>query len=125
MYSVEELCRSICNKIFSSTREGYGIFYEDELLDILPEENRTRETLEAVLKQLVNDGYAEVKYAKGNAFCIMGLKQYEEPEPPPLPPAKPTKKRLSYTTLVAIQCAAAALGGALGSYICGMIFYAV
>ncbi len=124
MYSVEELCRLICNKIYSSTREGYGIFYEDEFLDILPEENRTRETLEAALKQLVNGGYIEVKYAKGNAFCILGLNNYEEPKEV-LPPVavesapKPHKKFLAWIF------AAAFAGGALGGIVTGLIFYAV
>ena len=120
---MEELCRLICNKIYSSTREGYGIFYEDELSDILPEDNRTREALEAALKQLVNGGYIEVKYAKGNAFCIRGLKNYEEPEP--LPPPSTEVKKSPYKRLFAGMFAAAFAGGALGSVICGLIFYAV
>ena len=124
MYNVEQICRLICNKIYTSPREGYGIFYEDELSDILPEQSRTRETLEAVLKQLMNGGYIDVKYAKGNAFCIMGLKNYEEAEEqPPLP--APTHKKHPYAKMVALACAAAFTGGAVGSFICGMIFYVV
>lgn len=118
MNNVEEMCRLICNKIYTSTREGYGIFYEDELSDILPEESRSRETLEAALKQLMKGGYIDVKYAKGNVFCILGLKKYEEA--PPLPCAKRAiSKRAAGAALV---CAAAFTGGALGSFICGLLF---
>lgn len=120
---MEELCRSVCNKIYTSTREGYGIFYEDELLDAIPDGERTREALEAALKQLVNGGYIDVKYAKGNAFCIMGLKNYEEPVP--LPPPAPQGKMTARKKFYALAFAAAFAGGALGSLICELIFYAV
>ncbi len=122
MYSVEEMCLLLCNKIYSSTREGYGIFYEDELLDVLPAEARTREALEAALKQLMNEGCIDVKYAKGNAFCIMGLKNYEPPSPAAL--AVQTKSRRGFKT-VALIFASSFFGGLLGSFICGIIFYAV
>ena len=124
MYSVEELCRLICNKIYSSTREGYGIFYEDEFLDILPDGSRTRETLEAVLKQLANGGYIDVKYARGNAFCMLGLNKYEESEktvaaPPACDRDGPRGHFLAWIF------AAAFAGGAVGGIVTGLIFYAV
>lgn len=122
---MEELCKLICGKIYSSTREGYGIFYEDELLDILPEDNRTREVLEAVLKQLVNGGNIEVKYAKGNAFCILGLKNYAERTAPssPAAPAASECRGKSFKE-VALPVAAAFGGGILGGIIAGLITYA-
>ena len=118
---MEELCKLICGKIYSSTREGYGIFYEDELLDILPEDNRTREVLEAVLKQLVNGGNIEVKYAKG----ILGLKNYAERTAPssPAAPAASECRGKSFKE-VALPVAAAFGGGFLGGIIAGLITYA-
>ncbi len=119
MISVEQLCRAIFNKIYSSTREGYGIFYEDELLDILPEDMRTRETLEAALKQLVNGGNIDVKYAKGNAFCIMGLKALEESaEPAQIAVPLRRGRKWIYAALV---FAAAFAGGSLGGLVAGII----
>lgn len=127
IYSVEELCRLINDKIYSSTREGYGIFYEDELLDVLPESERTRETLEAVLKKLTKGGYADVKYAKGNAFCIIGLKVYEpedsQPDEDPSAQSEPLQAAFKKKLLRAIFFASFA-GGALGSFIFGLIAHA-
>lgn len=124
---MEELCRLINDKIYSSTREGYGIFYEDELLDVLPESERTRETLEAVLKKLTKGGYADVKYAKGNAFCIIGLKVYEpeDSQPAEAPPEQdePLQKDLK-EKIAASNFFASFAGGALGSFIFGLIAHA-
>lgn len=119
---MEELCRLVNDKIYSSTREGYGIFYEDELLDVLPESDRTRETLEAILKKLTKGGYADVKYAKGNVFCIMGLKVFEceSEEEIPVAAPSPSAVRLPTAMLVATLSLAFA-GGALGSLIAGLI----
>lgn len=118
------MCRLLCNKIYSSTREGYGIFYEDELLDILPEESRIREALEAALKQLVNEGYIDVKYAKGNAFCILGLNSYKESEEITAAPAAPGTG-MARRKILALIFAAAFAGGVLGSAIMGLIFYVI
>ena len=93
-------------------------------MDILPEELRIREALEAALKQLVNEGYIDVKYAKGNTFCILGLNNYKEAEditaPPGAPQPVPVSKKIR-----ALIFAAAFTGGALGSAIIGLIFYVI
>ncbi len=115
------MCRLISDKIYSSTREGYGIFYEDELLDVLPESERTRETLEAVLKKLTKGGYADVKYAKGNVFCIMGLKIYEPEQQNTAPSAEEARAQPRFGRLLAAAFALAFAGGAAGSFLCGLI----
>lgn len=74
---MEEMCFALCERIFETCKKGYEIFYEDELTEVLPEGVKNRETLEAVLKKLVADGCIDVKYARGNAFCIAALKRYE------------------------------------------------
>ena len=119
---MEQLCRDFCSKIYSSTRDGCGIFYEDEFLDILPEGERTREVVEATLKKLMNEGYIDVKYAKGSAFCIAGLKPYVEicPAAEGIKPAVPQGGAKKHV----LNFAAAFAGGALGSLLCGVIFYA-
>lgn len=123
---MDEICTALSNKIYSCTREGYGIFYEDELLDALPEGDRTRETLEAALKKLVNGGYLDVKYAKGSAFCMSGLKPYEA-LPEEIAPSRPAVEATPDLSkgLFALAFIISFLGGALGSFLCGLIFYAV
>lgn len=122
---MDEICTALSNKIYSCTREGYGIFYEDELMELLPDGERTRETLEAALKKLVKGGYLDVKYAKGSAFCMAGVKLYEPPPEEltaPVPAAcTPVADRRAYLVAFAVSF----LGGALGSFLCGLIFYVI
>lgn len=127
---MDEICQLLSEKIFAATGGGYGVFYEDELLDLIPEDERTRETLEAALKKLVKCGCIDVKYAKGSAFCMSGLKTYEPPaEDTPtgnITPQKPQalserEKTKFYLSVFFLAFA----GGALGSFLCGLIIYAL
>ena len=114
--------KPVCGKICSCAGDGYGIFYEDELMDLLPENARTRETLEAVLKQLANCGNIEVKYARGNAFCIKCIRPFTQAEETaPSSPAAERKAKRAFPPAAAAAIGAAA-GGAIGSFICGLIF---
>lgn len=79
---MEEICQSLSAVLCENGTGGYSIYYEEELLEALPEDMRNRETLEAALKNLRGGGYIDVKYARGNAFCIAGLKQYRIPAKP-------------------------------------------
>ena len=74
---MEELCTNLSAQLCDAGTGGYKIYYEEELLDTLPEDMRNRETLEAALKNLTGGGYIDVKYARGNAFCICSFKKYE------------------------------------------------
>ncbi len=58
---------------------GYKIVFGDEMLEAFPEDYRTRETLEAALKKLSQDGCVDVKYVRGDAFCLAFLKDYVPP----------------------------------------------
>ena len=123
---MDEICQLLSEKICTATHGGYGVFYEDELLDIIPESERTRETLEAALKKLVMSGCLDVKYAKGSAFCMRGLKQYEPPaEQPEI--VQPSEKcdSAARTKLLLAAFALAFAGGALGSFLCGLIINAI
>lgn len=101
------------------------MFYEDELLDVIPDDERTRETLEAALKKLVKCGCLDVKYAKGSAFCMAGLKQYEPPTQEPAAPTPTRSERESDTKFYITAFLLAFAGGALGSFLCGLIIYAL
>lgn len=125
---MDEICTALSNKIYSCTRDGYGIFYEDELLDVLPEDERNRDALEAALKKLVKGGYLDVKYAKGSAFCMSGIKPYEptqEESPPPaaLPPVR-EENAANPKTIIVLALLTSFFGAVLGSLLCGLIFYA-
>ena len=73
---MEEMCCAISSLLCGDGVSGYKIYYEEELCEALPDSARNRETLEAVLKTLRNGGYIEVKYARGNAFCIKSLREF-------------------------------------------------
>lgn len=80
---MEEICTTLSAQLYQAGTGGYKIYYEEELLDALPEDMRNRETLEAALKNLTAGGYIDVKYARGSAFCICCNKKYEPaPEQP-------------------------------------------
>jgi hypothetical protein len=117
---MDEICEAIAAKIYNDTKGGYSIFYEDELFDEMPEgSDKNRETLEAALKRLVNGGFIDVKYARGNAFCVAGLKPYER--------ANVTEK-LQYTHEYATInlnkiTLYAAIGGLVGGLISGAICF--
>lgn len=121
---MDEICEALTNKICSMAGNGYGIFYEDELLDAFPgDENKDRETLEAALKKLVKGGYIDVKYARGSAFCLLGIKKFEAPKELPEEIETEAAVEANYDKkLWAANFVAAFLGGAVGSIICGLIF---
>ena len=79
---MEEICNALSAKLSEAGTGVFAVFYEDELLDALPETDRSRETLEAALKKLNNGGYIDVRYARGSAFCLSFIRPYvwEKPE---------------------------------------------
>lgn len=93
--------------------DGYKIFYGEELLQSLPQEARNAKTLEGALQLLVDGGYIDVKYAKGDAFCIAALKEY-------CPPEK-KKRKLNVNPNFAFLTLASFCGSALGSCIIFLI----
>ncbi|MGN0817724.1 MAG: hypothetical protein ACI4L9_02030 [Candidatus Coproplasma sp.] len=122
---MDEICQLISEKIYAATHGSYGVFYEDELLDIIPEDERSRETLEAALKKLVKAGCIDVKYAKGSAFCMSGLKRFEPPAEADYPANTRADEgeRIGMRFLIAASVLSFA-GGAMGSLLCGLIINA-
>ena len=115
---MEEICTKLSALLCDAGMGGYKIFYEEELAECLPDNMRNRETLEAALKNLNGGGYIDVKYARGNTFCIACLKKYEAPKPktePEILPAESAVIRpaLSKTAYVLLSLFAF-LGGAAG-----------
>ena len=73
---MEEICNALSAKLSEAGTGVFAVFYEDELLDVLPENDRSRDTLEAALKKLNNGGFIDVRYAKGSAFCLSYIRPY-------------------------------------------------
>lgn len=73
---MEEICNALSAKLSEIGTGVYAVFYEDELLDALPETSRNRDVLEAALKKLNNGGYIDVRYARGSAFCLSFVRPY-------------------------------------------------
>ncbi|MDE7163379.1 MAG: hypothetical protein K2O44_04795 [Clostridia bacterium] len=124
---MEEICTTLSAQLCEAGTGGYKIYYEEELLDALPDDMRNRETLEAALKNLSGGGYIDVKYARGNAFCICSFKRYEpvvKEEPAPVEaaeavavnPAPSIPKRF-----YAISALCAFAGGALGGCVAAVL----
>ncbi len=111
---MEEICSALSAKL-SEAAGVYAVFYRDELLDVLPEDSRDRETLEAAMKKLNDGGYIDLRYARGSAFCLSFLRPFE-PEAKaedvavqPLPQEEKTPKRLWL-----IYAACSFFGGLIG-----------
>ncbi len=77
---MEDILLALSSLLYEAGTGGYKIFFEDEMLEAFPEDLRTRETLEATLKKLTAEGCVDVKYVRGDAFCIAVLKEYLPPE---------------------------------------------
>ena len=122
---MEEICNALSAKLSEAGTGVYAVFYEDELLDVLPENARSRETLEAAMNKLNNGGYIDVRYARGSAFCLSFIKPFiwSKPEEKtedvsPVTIEKPvpvlTKRAIISITLSSL------LGGLLGGLFGGM-----
>ena len=127
---MEDICTKLSAILCDAGIGGYKIFYEEELAECLPDNMRNRETLEAALKNLNGGGYIDVKYARGNTFCIECIKRYEAPvpahavvnQPENLPAAaetvQPAISKMTYFALTLF----AFLGGAAGACIAAFLW---
>lgn len=122
---MEDICTKLSAILCDAGMGGYKIFYEEELAECLPDNMRNRETLEAALKNLNGGGYIDVKYARGNTFCIACIKKYEAPateNKPEISPAvcQTVKPTFSKTTYFALSLFAF-LGGAAGGCVAAVL----
>ncbi len=121
---MDEICFALAERFSAAGKNAYAVYYEDELTECFTcEDDRTRENLEAALKELMAGGYIDVKYARGSAYCISLLKEYEKPEPAPQPAAaEPArkKKKIKLQPFI-LPFLSSFAGGALGSFIAGII----
>lgn len=122
---MEEICTKLSAALCDAGMNGYKIFYEEELAEYLPDNMRNRETLEAALKNLNGGGYIDVKYARGNTFCIACLKRYEAPkavsEDIVIPSGEDTAVRTFSKKIYFILFLFAFLGGAAGGCVAAVL----
>lgn len=121
---MDRICGAVLNKIHTLSPAGrYLVIDEDELLEAFPEEaERSFDELKRVLTTLCKGGYIDVKYSRGELYCIAPLKEYAEEVPPPPPPQieeieeQPKKFRIDPVLISAFT------GSILGSIIISLIF---
>ena len=122
---MDEIYRALCEKFDEADIGRYTVFYEDELLEVFPENERTRDALEAALTRLTNEGCIDVRYARGPAFCLAYLKPFTPPQDESDSAEEVTIKaeeaRIADRKLTLKVFAAAFFGGALGGGIFALI----
>ena len=114
---MDRICGAVLNKIHALSPAGrYVIIDEDELYEAFPDGvDRSFDELKRSLTLLIKQGYIDVKYSRGETYCIAPLKKYEERVP--YEEEREVKKVRFDPVLVS-----AFVGGALGSLIISLIF---
>ncbi len=81
---MDRICGAILNKIHALSPAGhYVIVDEDELYEAFPEDcERTDDALERALSALKGSGYIDLKYSRGEMYCVAPLKEYIEESRP-------------------------------------------
>ena len=116
--------RALFYKISESCKNGgFPIIDSTEFADAIPEgERRAAGEIDGALKELQKLGYIDIRYARGDMYCVAALKSElpEENCEEKLPDRSPTvidvKEKINKFA-VALYAAAAFLGGAAGSAI--------
>lgn len=116
--------RALFYKISESCKKGgFAIIDSTEFADAIPEgERRAAGEIDGALKELQKLGYIDIRYARGDMYCVAALKSElpEENCEEKLPDRSPTvievKEKINKFA-VALYAAAAFLGGAAGSAI--------
>ena len=77
---MDRICGAVLNKIHALSPAGrYVIIDEEELYDAFPEgSDKSFDELKKTLTYLLKQGYIDVKYSRGEIYCIAPLKKYEE-----------------------------------------------
>lgn len=121
---MDDVKRALFYKISESCKNGgFAIIDSTEFADAIPEgERRAAGEIDGALKELQKLGYIDIRYARGDMYCVAALKSElpEENCEKKLPDRSPTvievKEKINKFA-VALYAAAAFLGGAAGSAI--------
>lgn len=123
---MDRICTAVLDKIHSLSPAGrYVIIAEDEFLEAFPEgADESGSELDRVLTVLRNGGYIDVKYSRGDMYCVAPLKEYveeveetdEDDDEDDEAVIYEKRPRLDFVFVSAFT------GGALGSLIISLIF---
>ena len=115
---MDRICGAVLDKINSLSPAGrYVVIDEEEFNECFPDGDENGDMLDRALTQLKEGGYIDVKYSRGDLFCIAPLKEFiEEDEPAAEETFEAPRRKFNFTF------ASAFLGGMLGSLIVSLIF---
>ncbi len=116
---MDRICGAVLDKINGLSPNGrYVVIAEEEFYDCFPDGDENGDMLDKALTSLKEGGYIDVKYSRGDLFCIAPLKEFieEEPEREEIKEDSGRKFNFNFTF------ASAFFGGMLGSLIISLIF---
>lgn len=115
---MDRMSRAIFGKISAiSPKARYVIITEDEFFEALPEESeKSYNELDKTLTYLRNNGYIDIKYSRGDTYCVAWLKEFEEEIPEEKAESPSWIRKIDPTFISAFT------GAALGSLIISLIF---
>lgn len=115
---MDRICSALLSKLHALSPTGrYVIIDGDDLFDVFPDGGeKSYSELNKSLNSLCKEGYIDVKYSRGETYCIAPLKRYEEVPEVEVYDADEGRKRLDPVFISAFA------GGALGSLIISLIF---
>ncbi|MCD7728464.1 MAG: hypothetical protein LUI60_00940 [Clostridia bacterium] len=118
---MDALYTAVFEKILSScSGGGYAIIDSAEFFDAIPDgERKAIGEVENALKYLQKNGCIDLKYSRGNVYCVCALKDRLPDEPVAKEPSTTVievKEKMDKKCLV-FYSLSAFLGGALGSMV--------
>ena len=115
---MDRICGAVLDKINSVSQTGrYVIITEDEFFECFPDGcERSDDELDKALTALRSGGYIDVKYSRGDTYCVASLKEYVEEREEAAPAPEKKKRKIDFVFVSAFA------GGALGSLIISLIF---
>ena len=84
---MDRICGAVLDKIHELSPAGrYVIIAEDELFEAFPEgSEKDYKELERALSVLTKGGYVDLKYSRGDMYCVAPLKEYIQEITYPVP----------------------------------------
>lgn len=77
---MDEVCTAIREKLTNIGTVGkYIIVEQDDLTEGLPPEKQNAESVTEALKKLRTEGWIDLRYARGELYCLALLKKWERP----------------------------------------------